>query len=171
MNTAVASPTGGVRAWWTVALLSALYVLSFIDRLILALLVSPLKAGFGVSDVQLGLVFGPAFGVFYAVLGLPLARVADRGDRRRLIITGVLLWGFATIASGFAGTFALLIVLRIGLAIGEAALTPAAYSMIGDLFAPHRRTLAASIYSGIGNAGAFASFILGSMVIRSRRRS
>ena len=148
-------------------MLSALYVLSFVDRMILALLVSPLKASLGVSDVQLGLLFGPAFGIFYAALGLPLARLADRGNRRRLIVAGVLLWGAATVASGFAGTFSLLVMLRVGLAIGEAALTPAAYSMIGDLFPPQRRTLAASVYSGIGNGGAFASFILGSMVIHA----
>jgi len=154
------------RAWWTVGLLSLLYVLSFIDRLILALLVSPLKADLGVSDLQLGLLFGPAFGLFYAAIGLPLARLADRGNRRILVVCGVLLWGAATVLSGFAGSFALLVALRIGLAIGEAALTPAAHSMIGDLFPPQRRSLAASIYSAVGQGGAYAGFILGAAVVR-----
>jgi predicted MFS family arabinose efflux permease len=95
--------------------LSSLYVLSFIDRLILALLVAPLRSDLGLSDVQLGLLFGPTFGVFYAVLGLPLARFADQGNRRRLIVSGVVLWGLSTIASGFAATTMLFGFSRIGL--------------------------------------------------------
>jgi MFS family permease len=153
------------RAWWTLAVLSSLYVLSFIDRLILALLVAPLRSDLGLSDVQLGLLFGPTFGVFYAVLGLPLARFADQGNRRRLIVSGVVLWGLSTIASGFAATFAELVMLRIGLAIGEAALTPTTYSLIGDLFPAHRRALAASIYSAVGQAGAYGGFIIGATVL------
>jgi MFS family permease len=166
-ESAVIAPaaTGTARAWWTVILLSSLYVFSFVDRLVLALLVAPLRSDLGLSDLQLGLLFGPAFGLFYATLGLPLARLADRGNRRRLIITGVLLWGIATTASGFATTFAFLALLRAGLAIGEAALTPSAYSLIGDLFPPQRRKLAASIYTAFGQAGAYGGFILGSAVL------
>lgn len=134
--------------------------------MILALLVAPLKADLGVSDVQLGLLFGPAFAVFYALLGLPIARLADRGNRRNLIVAGVLLWGLATVASGFVGTFWLLLALRIGLAVGEAALTPSAYSMIGDLFPPERRAMAASVYSATGMAGASGAYILGAMVVQ-----
>jgi MFS family permease len=157
--------TGAAKAWWTVVLLSSLYVFSFIDRLVLALLVAPLRSDLGLSDLQLGLLFGPAFGLFYAALGLPLARLADRGNRRRLIIAGVLLWGVATTASGFATTYAFLVLLRAGLAIGEAALTPATYSLIGDLFPPHRRKLAASLYTAVGQAGAYGGFIIGAAVL------
>jgi MFS family permease len=149
-----------------VTTLGLLYVLSFVDRVILALLVSPLKADLHVSDVQLGLLFGPAFAVFYAVLGLPIARLADRGDRRKLILAGVFLWGAATVGSAFAGSFWVLVALRMGLAIGEAALTPSAYSLIGDLFPPHRRTAAASLYSALGMAGAAGGYILGAAVIQ-----
>lgn len=156
--------TGG--AWWAIALLGLLYILSFVDRVILALLVAPLKADLGVSDVQLGLLFGPAFAVFYALMGLPIARLADHGNRRNLIVAGVLLWGVATVASGFAGSFWLLLVLRIGLAVGEAALTPSAYSLIGDLFPPERRAMAASIYSATGMAGASGAYILGAAVVQ-----
>ena len=153
------------KAWWTVFLLSSLYVFSFIDRLVLALLVAPLRSDLGLSDLQLGLLFGPAFGLFYAALGLPLARLADRGNRRRLIMAGVLLWGVATTASGFATTFAFLVSLRAGLAVGEAALTPATYSLIGDLFPPHRRKWAASLYTAFGQAGAYGGFIVGAAVL------
>jgi MFS family permease len=161
----VSPAIGAARAWWTVALLSSLYVFSFIDRLVLALLVAPLRSDLGLNDVQLGLLFGPAFGLFYALLGLPLARFADRGNRRNLVITGVLLWGIATTVSGLASTFALLVLLRAGLAIGEAALTPATYSLIGDLFPPHRRKLAASIYTACGQVGAYGGFIVGAAVL------
>lgn len=161
------SATGAAKAWWTVFLLSSLYVFSFIDRLVLALLVAPLRSDLGLNDLQLGLLFGPAFGLFYAALGLPLARFADRGNRRRLIIAGVLLWGVATTASGFATTFAFLVLLRAGLAIGEAALTPATYSLIGDLFPPHRRKLAASLYTAFGQMGAYGGFIAGAAVLHS----
>ena len=161
----VPAATGEAKAWWTVILLSSLYVFSFVDRLVLALLVGPLRSDLGLNDLELGLLFGPAFGLFYAALGLPLARLADRGNRRRLIIAGVLLWGVATTASGFATTFTVLALLRAGLAIGEAALTPSAYSLIGDLFPPQRRKLAASLYTAFGQAGAYGGFIIGAAVL------
>lgn len=153
-------------AWWTVAVLSTLYILSFVDRLILALLVEPLRKDLGVSDLELGLLFGPAFALFYAVLGLPMARLADRGNRKRLVFVGAMLWSVATIASAFATSYWQLVVLRVGLAIGEAALTPAAYSMIGDLFEPKKRAVAASVYSATGMAGSSGGFILGALAIR-----
>ncbi len=154
------------RRWWTVALLASLSVLSFVDRLILALLVAPLKADLGVSDVKIGLLFGPAFAISYAVLGLPVARLADSGNRKTLVTAGVMLWGLATVASGFVNLFWLLVALRVGLALGEAALTPAAYSMIGDLFPARQRPFAASVYTAVGVAGASGAFILGAWVVR-----
>jgi sugar phosphate permease len=158
--------TGFGRRWWSVGVLSALYVFSFVDRTILALLVVPLKHDLDVSDTDLGLLFGPAFAFFYALVGLPIARLADRGNRRNLVSAGVLLWSFATIASGFASNFRQLIFLRIGLAIGEAALTPSAMSMIGGLFEPARRSRAASVYSAVGIIGASGSYIVGALIIQ-----
>lgn len=155
-----------VYAWTTVALLSFLYFVSFIDRVILALLVQPLKADLGLTDLQLGVLFGPAFAIFYALVGLPIARVADRGWRVGLIAVGALTWGVCTVASGLVNSYAALVALRIGLAIGEASLTPATYSLIGALFPSERRVLAASIYSAVGIAGASASYVLGAIVIQ-----
>jgi predicted MFS family arabinose efflux permease len=120
------------RAWMTLCLLGLLYLVSFVDRFILALLVQPLKQDLGISEVQLGLLFGTAFALFYALLGLPFARLADRYDRRRLILAGAVLWSLSTIASGFANSYGWLVLLRVGLAIGEAALTP------GGFFADRR---------------------------------
>jgi MFS family permease len=148
-----------------VAILSLLYIISFVDRFVLGLLVAPLKADLGVSDLQVGFLFGTAFAIFYAMVGLPVARLADRGNRRRLILAGVVLWSCCTILSGFSSTFAMLVTLRIGLALGEAVLTPATYSLIGDALPRESRGLAASVYNACGMFGASGAYIVGSLAI------
>lgn len=157
--------SGHRRAWWTVAILSLLYIVSFVDRFILGLLVAPLKADLGITDVQFGLLFGSAFAIFYGVLGIPLARLADLGNRKWLIVGGVVLWSLSTIASGFATSFAMLVLLRVGLSIGEAALTPATYSLIGDMLPPSKQSLAATIYNACGMLGASSAYVVGSLMI------
>lgn len=157
--------TGMLRAWSMVAILSFLYIVSFVDRFVLGLLVGPLKADLGVSDLQIGFLFGTAFAVFYGIVGIPVARLADRGDRRRLILAGVVLWSCCTILSGFSSTFAMLVLLRIGLAVGEAVLTPATYSLIGDVLPPERQGLAASIYNACGMFGASGAYIVAAFAI------
>lgn len=153
----------GVRitAWWTVALLCGFYVISYIDRIIPSLLVAPLKSDFNISDFEFGLLFGGAFAIFYGILGLPIARAVDRGNRKLMIFAGVMIWSACTFASGLATGFAMLVALRIGLAVGEAVLSPAAYSMIGDLFPPERRALPAAIYAAAGNIGTYGAYIAG----------
>jgi len=163
-RTAGAFPAGWI-AWWALFLLALLYILSFVDRFILALLVQPIKMEFQATDAQMGLLFGTTFAFFYAVFGLPLARYADTGNRILLILAGVIVWSAATIRSAFAGSFAVLLLLRVGVAIGEAALSPAAYSLIGDIFPPQQRVLAASIYTAAGMAGAGGSYIIGGLII------
>lgn len=153
------------RAWAMLVVLGLLYILSFIDRLILALLIAPLRADLGLSDVQLGLLFGTFFAIFYGLLGLPIARMADRGNRKRLIVIGVLIWSTCTVGSAFARDYATLALLRFGLAIGEAALTPAAFSLLTDVFPPRRRMLAGTLFSASGMIGASLSFAIGASVI------
>lgn len=153
------------RAWWTVGLLCGLYIISYIDRIIPSLLVGPLKAAFEVGDAQIGLLFGAAFAVFYGFLGLPAARLADRGNRKNLILAGVAIWSLCTIGSGFANTFLILVLLRMGVAIGEAVLSPAAYSMIGHMFTPERRFLPSAIYAASGNIGTYGAYIAGASVL------
>jgi MFS family permease len=155
-----------LQSWWVLALLGSLYIFSFVDRGALAMLVRPLSRDLALSDVRIGLLFGTAFAIFYGVLGLPIARLADRKNRRVLIASGVILWSLSTIATGFANSFALLVVLRIGLGIGEAALTPSAYSLISDLFSERQRALAASIYSAVGMGGASISPIFIALLLR-----
>lgn len=154
-----------VRAWATVAILSALYVVSFVDRLVLALLVEPIKAELGVSDVQIGLLIGTSFAIFYSLAGLPIARIADTGNRVLLITAGALLWGLTTAGAAFADSFAVLLILRIGVAFGEAALTPAAMSLMGDMFTHEKRALPYSVYVMIGVCGGSAAMLIGAFVL------
>jgi predicted MFS family arabinose efflux permease len=108
----VSKPTSRAAAWWTVVLLGVLAVVSFVDRLALALLVDPIKADLGVSDTQMGLLLGASFAFMYAIFGLPLSLVADRGNRRWLIFAGVMVWTTLTVVSGFATSFAVLLLCR-----------------------------------------------------------
>lgn len=154
------------RAWSSLALLSILYVLSFIDRLILALLIDPVKQDLGVSDIQIGLLIGTSFAIVYSIAGLPIARLADVGNRKLLIFVGAIVWGISTAAAAFATSFYDLLLLRIGVALGEAALTPAAMSLISDMFPPSRRALPISIYVMVGVCGGSGAMIAGAAVLQ-----
>ena len=123
-----------LRAWWTLGLLTAAYVLSFVDRLIVTVVVEPLKADLLLSDVQISLLQGAAFAIFYAIMGVPLGRLADIANRRWLIAAGILLWSMATTLCGLSTTFGAIFMARILVGIGEAVLSPAAYSMFADAF-------------------------------------
>lgn len=159
------SGDAGVGPWLVLAMLSVLYTFSLIDRNILVLLIGPIKTQFQISDVQIGLLVGTAFAIVYAFLGIPAGRLADRGNRKMLVATGAIIWCLCTIASGFAGSYVLLVLLRLGLAAGEAVLTPAAHSMIGDLFPRDKRSLAASLYTSAGLLGPSLAFSGGALVI------
>lgn len=148
-------------AWRAVALLSALYCISFVDRLILGMLIVPLKAELVLSDTQIGVLFGLSFALMYCLAGLPLARFADRGNRRNLIVVGVVVWTLSTIASAFAYDHASLLACRAGVAIGEAVLTPTAVSLIADLFTREKRAWPTSLYTAIGVLTAMGAFVPG----------
>ena len=134
------------HGWWMIAVFFATAILSYTDRFIFSLLVDPLRADLGISDTQVSLLQGLAFALVYAFAGLPLGRLADLVPRRNVIIAGVLLWSAATAACGFAATFGQLFAARIAVGIGEAALAPAAVSMIADYFPPARRGTALSVF-------------------------
>jgi MFS family permease len=155
------------RGWCAVGLLGALYVVAFVDRVILGLLVEPLRRDLHIDDTQVSLLMGAAFAVFYAVVGLPLGRMADVSNRKWLVIGAAVIWGVCTLGSGFANTFWLLCALRIGVAIGEAALTPASMSLISDLFPPRDRAQAASVYMAFGAFGATGAYILGGLAVNA----
>lgn len=152
-------PTAGA-AWTAIFFLSAFYLISYVDRLALVVLVAPVKADLGLSDTQIGLLVGTTFAIFYTLFALPMSRIADRANRRNLIFWGALAWNATTALSAFAQNFETLLVLRIGVALGEAVLMPAALSMIADLFVREKRGFPTSVFVGVGATGAAGALIV-----------
>lgn len=155
------------HSWYVVGVLLLAYTLSFIDRMILSLLVAPIRAALDISDTEVSLLIGLAFALFYTLLGLPIAWIADRWNRRNLIMSGVALWSVMTAACGFAGSYATLFLARIGVGVGEAALSPAAYSMLSDLFPRDKLARAIAVYSIGVPLGSGVAMILGSFVVQA----
>ena len=154
------------RAWVTVAILMVAYVLSFVDRQILNLLVEPIRRDLAINDTQMSLLMGLSFALFYTVCGIPLGRVADTRSRRGLIAVGILFWSAATAACGMAKMYWQFLLCRIGVGVGEAALSPAAYSLIADSFPAERRATAISVYSMGVYLGSGLAFLVGGLVIQ-----
>jgi MFS family permease len=142
-------------AWCAVALLTLAYALSLLDRWVLTLLVGPIKAALGISDTAVGLLMGPIFAAVYVLSGLPFGWAVDRLNRRNLVSGAIGFWSIMTVASGFTRNFFQLAVCRFGIGFGEAALSPAATSLIADMF-PRRKVNSAvgvfnlGIYTGMG---------------------
>ena len=152
-------------AWYTLSILILLYTSSFIDRLIVSLLVEPIKADLGVSDTAMGLLVGMAFAILYTAMSLPFGRLADRYSRKKIIAFGASLWSVCTILCGLASTYWQLFLARIAVGTGAAALTPAAYSMIGDLFNPRIRPLAMGVYVMSISIGTGLAFMIGGVIV------
>lgn len=151
--------------WYVVGVLLLVLVFSFVDRQVLNLLVGPLRRDLGVGDTQMSLLLGPAFALFFSLGGLPLGRMADRYSRRGLIACGLVFWSLATALCGFAQTFEQLLVARACVGLGEAALAPAAYSLIADYFARERRATAMSVHATGIYLGVGLAFIVGGLVV------
>lgn len=134
-------------AWYVVGVLMTFYILSFVDRQIIGLLVEPMKTDLGLSDIQMSLLGGLSFVIFYTLFGIPMGRLADRRSRRGLIAAGVAIWSLMTSLCGFASRFWQLLILRMGVGVGEATLSPAAFSLIADYFPKEKRATALSVYS------------------------
>ena len=160
-----------VRAWVTLAILIVVYVFNFIDRQILAILAERIKADLGVSDAQLGFLYGTAFAVFYAVFGIPLGLLADIGNRRSVIAAGLGFWSLMTALSGFARTFPQLAMARIGVGVGEAAAAPAAYSMLSDLFPKRLRATVLALYSAGIYIGSGLGLFIGAQIVERWERA
>lgn len=160
------APVSTAYAWYVVAVLLVAYTLSFIDRMILSLLVGPIRADLGISDTQMSLLMGFAFAIFYSVLGIPLAWVADRGSRRTLMSAGVAAWSLMTAACALTRNYAGLFAARIGVGVGEAALSPAAYSLLGDYFPREKLGRAMAVYSIGVPLGSGIALVAGSLVVR-----
>lgn len=150
--------------WYALAVLTTVYIFNFIDRQILVILQESIKADLQLSDTQLGLLSGISFALFYVTLGIPIARYADQANRRNVVAMAVAGWSFMTALSGAAQNFIQILLARIGVAVGEAGGSPPAHSMISDIFPPHQRATALSIYSMGINFGVLIGFVIGGWV-------
>ena len=156
---------GGAYANYVLVVLMIVYIFNFIDRNILSILAEDIKADLGVTDAQMGFLYGTVFAVFYAVFGIPLARFADVWTRRSLISVGLGFWSLMTAASGLARSFPALAACRIGVGIGEASASPSAYSMLSDYFPRRLRATAISIYAAGVYIGAGIGIFLGGFIL------
>lgn len=154
-----------VYAWFVVVVLALANCISFIDRLIISLLVQPIKADLQISDTAFSLLAGAAFAIFYCGMGLVIARWADRYSRKWIITTGITLWCSMTALAGLARSYAQLFLFRIGVGVGEATLSPSAYSILAGYFPPQRLSLAIGVFSAGVTAGTGLAFLLGGAVI------
>jgi MFS family permease len=152
-------------AWYVVALLTLAYAISLLDRWILSLLVGPVKAHFGVSDTQMGLLMGVWFAVFYVTMGLPFGWLADRFNRRTIVGAAMLFWCSMTAFCGLAKSFGQLSAARLGIGLGEAALTPAANSIIADYFPRERQNSAITFFNMGISTGMGIAYLAGGLIV------
>jgi len=163
-----AAPPQDVKAgyaWFVVISLMIVYVVSLVDRQVLTLLVQPIQRDLDLSDTQVSLLIGFAFAVFFTIAGLPIARLADRSNRRDIIAVGLAFWSLATLTCGVAQNFWQLFLARMGVGVGEAALSPSAYSMIADYFPPEKLGRAMAVYAMGLYLGSGFAMLIGSTVI------
>ena len=160
------SISDGARRY-ALLILTIVYMFNFIDRQILAILLPAIREEFQVSDAWLGFLTGPAFAMFYIILGIPIARYADRHNRRNLIALAVALWSGMTALSGLVTNFVQLALARVGVGVGEAGCSPPAHSMIADLYPPEQRSTAMGIYTIGISAGIMLAYLLGGWVAQN----
>jgi MFS family permease len=153
-------------AWFGVGVLVLAFIFSIADRIIIALLVDPIKADLGLTDTDMGLMMGLAFAIFYALMGLPIGRLADKYSRRTIIGVGIFLWSIMTALCGLARSFTELFMARVGVGVGEATLSPAAYSMIADYFPKDKLGRALGVYQSGAFFGIGLALIFGGLAIQ-----
>jgi MFS family permease len=154
-------------AWYAVTVLLIAYGVAIADRFVLSLLIQPIKLDLGLSDTKVSLLHGFAFVIFFSVMGIPIGRLADRYSRRMIVSSGIFVWSLMTAACGLVTGYWQLFAARVGVGVGEAALSPPAYSMIADLFPPQKLSRAFSVYTTGAYAGAGLAFIVAGPVIQS----
>lgn len=152
------------RAGHVLALLTATYAVNFLDRQVVNILAESIKRDLQISDTQLGLLTGTAFGLFYSTLGVPIARLADRYNRVRIITFALATWSILTAACGAAQSYAQLFMMRLGVGVGEAGGTPPSHSLIADYFPQETRTLAMAVFALGVPVGSFCGFLLGGIL-------
>ncbi|QJU59870.1 MFS transporter [Sphingomonas sp. AP4-R1] len=164
MTERTASSNSNAYRWYALGVLILAYVLAFVDRQILNLLVQPIKRDLGLSDIEISLLQGLSFALFLSVGGLPIGRLIDTRPRTRLLGVGVAVWSLASAGCGLARGYGQLLLCRIGVGVGEATMTPSAYSLIGDYFPVRRQGLAMGLYSVGAYVGAGLALVIGAAV-------
>ena len=164
MSAAAPYPSSG-QAWYMVFTLLFFYIFSFIDRQIISLLVEPIKRDLDITDTQIGLLQGLSFAILYCTLGIPIGRLADRMNRKSIIAGGVIVWSLMATLCGLARNVTQLFFARIGVGVGEAALSPAAYSMITDAFPKEKLGRAFSVYNMGISIGSGVALLVGGLVV------
>jgi MFS family permease len=149
---------------YALTLLLVIYIFNFLDRQVVNILAEPIKNELNLADWQLGMLTGLAFALFYTFLGLPIARLAERADRAKIISVAVGIWSACTVACGLAGNFLQLLIARIGVGVGEAGCTPPAHSLISDITPPEKRSSAIAFYSMGIPLGSLAGMALGGLI-------
>jgi len=155
------------HAHYALGLLTVTYVFNFLDRQLLAILVEPIKAEFGVSDTAMGLLYGFAFALFYATLAIPVAALADRSVRRNILAYAAGIWSLMTVLCGFAAGFWQLLFIRIGVAVGEAGGVPPSQSMVVDYYKPDQRATAMAIFSSATFIGTLLALVGGAYIAQT----
>lgn len=164
MHSTTTSPQVNWRTHLSLALLALVYVFSFIDRQVLSILMEPIKQEFGASDTEMGLLSGLAFGLLYAVLGIPVGRLADKYNRRNIVAVCCGFWSLATMACGFATQYWHMLIARMSVAVGEAGGMAPSISAVSDLYPPKMRSFAISLFMMGPNLGTLLGLVLGGMV-------
>jgi MFS family permease len=159
------TPARDIYRWYVVVICMIAYVFSYIDRQITTLLIEPIQADLALSDTQFGLLHGLAFAIFYATMGIPIAQLSDRHSRPLIISVGVFLWSVATAACGLARTFWQFFAARVAVGVGEAALSPATYSMLADYFPKDQLGRAVAVYSTGSFIGAGLAYLAGGAIV------
>ena len=160
-------PVGGAYAKYVLGVLVLVYAINFIDRQILSILAEDIKRDLGLTDADVGFLYGTAFAVFYALFGIPLGRLADNWIRVRLLSLGLFVWSGMTALSGLSQSFTQLSLARVGVGVGEASASPSAFSMLSDWFPKERRATALAIYSAGLYLGGGVSLLIGAVVVKA----
>ena len=163
-ETTSSADASNTNRYYILFMLSLVCALAYMDRFVLSVLVEPIKLDLGLSDSEVGILTGFAFALFYAVFGIPFARLADKHNRSKLIAASVTLWSLMTAASGFATNFVQLLLARIGVGVGEAGCFPASHAFLADLFPGKQKAFAIGIFQAGGTIGILAGLILGGIL-------
>lgn len=154
------------RAPYVLAMLMLTYMSAWVDRGVLGVLAQPIKADLGLADWQIGLLTGFAFSLLYSIVGIPMARLCERYDRVTIIAICLVVWSATTALSAIAGSYAVLLILRCGVGLGEAGCGPASHSLLTDYFAPRKRTMALSVYGTGVQFGILIGSIAGGWIVQ-----